>query len=249
MNRSLQPQARQVLLLAALVVLGATSTSRAGVIITPGSIPTPPATTLPAAHGTPLATGGVVTEEYSGLGLLFFHSAITEINGIKVWTPTGDFAPTYGSSLYYGPNATILAGFNVPGNPELPLAAGSVAVEFIGVPVGEGQVMGYDHLLSLHSATANNNENLVGPNGGILAILEADDLAAISISYPVVGDNGDKGDSPPTAPWGIASIEIGNLVTLEDPPPVNEAPEPGTLILAGSGLLGLLGYARRRRAR
>jgi PEP-CTERM motif len=235
MNRSHLLPACKLFLLPLFALVGVTSLSQGGPIVTPDSILVPPASTLPAVHGTLVAPGGFVDDQYGGLGLAFVHSAITEINGVKVWTPTGDSSTINGSSLYYGANATIVGGFVVPGDPDTPRSVGSVKIELIGVPVGEALVGGYDRFFKLKVLTGNNNENLLGPNGGILALLEGDNLAAFAVTYPYLKD-----PDHPTAPWGIASVEVGEVA------PVSETPEPGTLLLAGMGLAGFLGYRWRR---
>ena len=216
-------------------------TSVAGVILTPDSILGPPVSTLPAVHGSAVPAGGIVGDRYSGLGLLFQNSAVTEINGVKVWAPTGDTATLDGTSLYFGAGATIFGGFNAPGDPNTPGTVGSAIFELIGVPVGEALVGGFNADAELKVLTGNNNENLVGPNGGILAILASDSLAMFAVTYPTWEDT-----PVPTAPWGIASIEIDDVVVQNDPSPVNDAPEPGTLVLSCLGAAGLAGYRWRR---
>jgi hypothetical protein len=229
---------RKLFLGALVLLLGTAVGGQAGVIVTPNSISAPPATTLPALHGTPVVEGGGVTEQYSGVGVLFAFTAITEIDGVKVWTPTTDLMSSAGSSLHYGAGSRIWAGFNVPGNPDTWVGVGTVAVEFIGLAEGEGGLIGFDQHLVPQIMTGNNNTNLVGPHGGILAILPTGgDIFALGIDGP-------GQDELPTA-WGIASIEIGEIATMNDPP-VNEVPEPGTLLLAGFGAAGLFGYRWRR---
>jgi|SRR5579884_1132105 len=71
------------------VTFGFTTQAAQAGMITPDSIPNPPSA-VDSANGTPVFSNNLVTTQYAGVGLNFFdRAAVTRLNGISVWVPTG----------------------------------------------------------------------------------------------------------------------------------------------------------------
>jgi hypothetical protein len=64
-----------------------TSVARAE-MITPDSLPNPPSA-VSATDGTAVYASNYVTTQYTGMGLSIGGAAITSVNGVAVWAPTG----------------------------------------------------------------------------------------------------------------------------------------------------------------
>jgi hypothetical protein len=230
------------------------------VVVTPDSIAVPPALTMPAAHGTSVVDGGWVDQQYTSLGLWFSGAAVTQINGVKVWTPA-----SYGTgstpSLNYAPGSSIYVGFVDPATQNV-ATTNLVSVEFIGVPAGRSLMTVYD---GSPNGSATLLDSDIGPHGGGLVTMQGSTIYGISLSRAFVGQ-ADLNNAI-NQPWGIAQIQIGDLTLIppiiDPPPPILDPPpptgggpgslnapaaEPGTAILALIGGLTGLGSCWRRRS-
>jgi hypothetical protein len=223
-------------------------TGRASVV-TPDSIATPSALTLPAAHGVPVPPGGWTDQQYSGTGLWFFGAAVTQINGLHVWTPATDFGN--GPSLNYAPGASIYVSFVDPVTQNA-ASTNMVNVEFTGVPPGRAMMTVFD---GGPNGSATLLDSAVGPHGGGLISFAESGITGITLSRAFAGQ--DDFNNATNQPWGIAQIEIGDLTPLAPivdplPGPVSgstvPAPEPGTGMLMGLAVLGLSFLRGVRRA-
>src|SRR5262249_33467934 len=112
-------------------------------LITPDSIPNPPAA-VGSAHNAPIpSTSNLVTTQYAGLGLNFNNrgllmTAITSLDGVRVWAPGTAAAwpafvknPPVGIIAYSGQWAG--ASFVLPGTLK-PTTVSSLTVEIVGAP-------------------------------------------------------------------------------------------------------------------
>jgi hypothetical protein len=219
-------------------------------VVTPDSIGTLPALTLPAAHGIPVAPGGWTDQQYSGLGLSFFGAAVTQMNGLHAWTPATDFGN--GPTLNYAPGASIYVSFVDPVTQNA-ASTNMVNVEFTGVPPGRAMMTVYD---GSPNGSATLLDTDVGPHGGGLISFAESGITGITLSRAFAGQ--DDFNNATNQPWGIAQIEIGDLTPLTPiidpiPGPVDSgggavpAPEPGTGMLCAVAALTLIHPFRRWR--
>ncbi len=202
-----------------------------GSAITPDSIPNPPVA-VNSASGTIVPAQQMVTTQYSGLGLDFTSTAISQLKGVAVWAPVNDaFAipasqvvgqppptpppPSIGYGMWTGDGQ-----FVVPGTTRA-TSVNSFRLEIVGRgDLGTGvdvfnrqwQIIGYANPVG------------VGPHGGEMYTYSGGNASAFSIFIPIM-DGMPYNDYPP---WGIA--EISSVAT----------PEPSTLLLASMGLLATI---------
>jgi MYXO-CTERM domain-containing protein len=225
--------------LGALVLcLAWTSPLRAD-LITPDSIPSPPPVS-PASDGK-LAPGGWVTDQYVGVGLNFpyrmtgvdtgLSTALVQVDGVKVWTGASavDAGILGGVSFSAGVRAELV----VPGT-QTPATADSLRLEVVasgGAGLASAVVQGYDArgdlLLSQRTSISE------GP-GGTWVTLSAPGLHSFQVTaFPGLVPASASGNTPFT--WGVAAVDV------------QTAPEPASLAHASLALLGLAGWAWRRR--
>jgi hypothetical protein len=246
---------RRGLVVALGVLVTVATPGRAGsLVITPDSLAVLPTLTTPASHGVAVPNGGYVDQQYSGLGPWFAGAAVSEINGVRVWTPVA--YPDGGPSLNFAAGASIHVGFVDPVSQD-PATVGTISAEFIGVPAGRALMTVYDG-----SGSTNLIDADIGPHGGGLIAFQGAGVFGVSLSRAFAGQK--DLDTATEQPWGIAEIQIGELTVyppVDEPPPVEDppiivnlggdqqpvsAPEPGTAMLALCGGLAALGLFRRR---
>jgi hypothetical protein len=207
-------------------------------LITPDSITNPPAA-VGSADGAPIpSAANLVTTQYAGLGLNFLNSgqlmtAITTLNGVKVWVPGSAIGsppfvknPPVGAINYSG--LYMGGGFVLPGTLTRTTAS-SFTLEMIG---GQGSVDALDsngQLLGAAYATTGK-----GPHGGQMYTFTGPGISSFTVFHPILDPIASGIPSP--APWGVAEIEFTPSTT----------PEPGSLLLAGLGALGLAIRSRWR---
>jgi hypothetical protein len=249
------PSPHLVLVWSLLLLLPA-STQADSLLVTPNSLAVSPPLTLPAAHGVSVVSGGWVDQQYSSLGLWFSGAALTQINGVNVWTPAS-YLNGSTASLNYAPGSSIYVGFVDPVTQNA-ATTNLVSVEFIGVPPGRALMTAYD---GSPNGSATLLDTDIGPHGGGLVTLQESGISGISLSRAFAGQT-DLSNAT-NQPWGIAQIQIGDLTILPpviDPPPGVDggvgsaggapvpAPEPSTAMLALMGGVTALGsFCYRRR--
>lgn len=200
-------------------------------MITPDSIPNPPAA-VASAYSTPVPAGNLVTTQYAGLGLNFSFAAITHLDGATVWAPVQPQAiPAHG--IPTGPPPPPQIGYEswMGGNLVVPgtlksASVYSMTMEIVGAPVTLNAFS--SHWQELGSVGPDG----IGPHGGSLYTFSGGNISGFSVSVPV--------EVPTDAnypKWGIAAVSFANN------------PEPSSLVLAGLGALGLAARFGWRRGR
>lgn len=207
-----------------------------GSAITPDSILNPPAA-VNSASGTIVPAQQMVTTQYSGLGLSFTATAISQLKGVAVWAPINDaFAvpasqvvgqpppnpppPSIGYGMWTGDGQ-----FVVPGTTEK-TSVSSFGLEIVGSR-GTGVYVFNRQWQTIGFA----NPVGTGPHGGEIYTYSGGNASAFSIFVPIA-DGMPYNDYPP---WGIA--EISFIAT----------PEPSALLLAALGFLAYILSFRLKR--
>ena len=212
-------------------------------LITPDSIASPPAVS-PAAQGAAIVPGGWVTNQYQGVGLIFtsqmtgvdsgYGTALVRVNGSTVWTTAGySDAGLLGGVDFNAPSA-VAADLVAPGT-TTPAVSDSVRVDFLSagplaVSLGAYDKNGNQVAFTTALIAAGNTPISLG-GAGITSIRAT---AYQPVIDPPGGVDPSPGAQPPFA-WGVRSVAWAN------------APEPGGLVLAGLGIVGLIAYAWKRR--
>jgi hypothetical protein len=216
--------------------------ARAG-LVTPDSIGSPVVST--ASAGTPVAPGGLVTNQYQNLGLLFpFHgpdaaggyysAAVVRLNNQDIFTGAYQGITANGLVRLVSQDSAVVAALVLPGT-TTPDTADSVTVTFASAGPGLAQLEAFDKNGRLV-------KTVTAQVGGILDTpveLDVEGIQSVNalVYEPVI-------DPPPGVvsvagyrvyAWGVSSIEW------------HEAPEPAGFVLGGLGMLALLAYALRRR--
>jgi MYXO-CTERM domain-containing protein len=189
-------------------------------MITPDSIANPPSAVTPTGL---LSANNIINNQYDGLGLRFFHAAITQLNNIPVWQGT-DF-PYQQTINYQGLGFTFVR----PGS-LVPATVSTFTLDLIGVTGTPNVVINSLYGRQLFYVPV--LQSTPGPDGGQLWTVTGPGIYTFG-----VGASGAQG-----GPWGVSGISF-------TPTP---APEPSSLVLAGLGALGfvaLLGRRRERRSR
>jgi hypothetical protein len=197
-------------------------------VITPDSIPSPPALTTPPVQGTLVPAGGMVTDQYNSVGLMFAGVALTDINGVKAWSPLDQIVN--GTTLDFSNKSGILAGLVIPGTQTL------AKTDFLQVTLtnvaphgAEMVVLGTHGLIGIEGSYPN-------ASGQATMAWQGTDISFFGVGlWPRLASE--------QAPWGIASIEIGNLQPVHF-----DTPEPSTLLLTGlAACAGIAGHVWRRK--
>jgi hypothetical protein len=192
--------------------------------LVPGSIsPTPPVT--PAVQGASVVPGGMVTDQYASLGVVFQNTAISQIGSTLAWVPVDSPnpgpPPPHQLNFASGGWGVVQGSFVMPGT-SIPAVATSLRITFVGIEAEQAALVAYDP-----------NGNMLGnPWPGTLA---ADGSVVLSFNAPNIAafDIYKLLPYEQTA-WGVAQIDHGPLTS-----PVL-APEPAAVVLAVLGGLGLL---------
>jgi hypothetical protein len=200
-----------------LTMLSIVAPQAQAAVVTPADAPH---VTSPAFG--PLAPGGLIDDEYLGLGIRF-----------STITPTGIFSDgdvdAWGGVNGSG-NVDLIA--DVTGRFELP---GNVLAQTSLISVEAGHSFVGDLLLSVFDVNGNLlgstlNDDGFGPHGRTLLTLSIPGIHSFIVSTPT-GDG-----------WGVDQIEFNDLTPAAAP-----VPEPTTMALLGSGALGLVAKLRRRK--
>jgi hypothetical protein len=197
-------------------------------MITPDSIPNPPAA-VGWANGTHVYASNLVSSQYASMGLTFNPStAITHLNGVSVWAPVG--MPYQTSGSYWGNIDYYSRWYEAYFNSFITrqnMTVSSLIVE----------TMGNTGLLSLTALGLNGKplkiSPLVQPNSGSIGetIWRFNGsgiyaFTAVLAPPPVLVSSRE----PINPAWGIASVSFA---------PAGQTPEPSSLLLAGLGALGV----------
>jgi len=165
-----------------------------------------------------LSDSEVVTTQYSGLGVTFSNTtALTAGISLNEW----EFPPHSGSNVVFDDGGPMTLTFDL-------------------IPMADFEAY-FTYLTPLTLSFYDPLDNLVG--------------TVVSDFFTNMALSGDPGSSPNeliSFAWtpGFSSLVIegdpfGASFTMDDLS-ATPVPEPGTLLLLGSGLLGMVGYARLR---
>jgi MYXO-CTERM domain-containing protein len=234
--------------LGALVLFLAAAPGVRADLITPDSIPSPPPVSL-ATNGGRIPQGGWVTDQYVGKGLSFpfrmtgvdtgLSTAIVQVAGVKVWTGANavDGGLLGGVSFSAGVRADLV----VPGTQQ-PARTDSLRVHLLASG-GSGMASALIEGLDANGKDVSVQRSSITEDGaGTWVTLSGPGLHSFEVTaYPGLVPMCSN-----AAPfiWGVAGVEVQGSVQ-----PASADPEPRTLTLAGMGLLGLAGYAWKRRRR
>lgn len=224
--------------------VGAASSARADPI-TPDSIASPPAVS-PAVQGGSVVAGGWVSGQYQGAGVVFpgqmtgvdsgFGTALVRVNGASVWAPAAYSDGLVLRTLSFDSPAGVAADLVLPGT-LTPAVADSVRADLLSagnliVTLGAYDKNGVE-VGSTTALIAAGVETPLSLGGAGIESIRA--TAYQPVIDPLDGSHACPASAVPVA-WGVRSIAWAN------------APEPGGLALAALGVLGWMGYARRRRS-
>jgi hypothetical protein len=205
--------------------------ARAG-MITPDSIPNPPSA-VASANGTPVYPSNYVGLQYKGLGLNFAGgSAITQLNGVSVWTPVSPPPRMVGPSS----SGSIDYAWSVAGSLVSPGSLNSMSVSSLSV-----EILG-NRPISMSVYGLNGQRLNITPVIGSTAGVQDWKFTGAGISSFSVAADPSGVVHPATASnpaWGVAGTSFTPA----------SAPEPSSLFLAGLGALGIATRLRWRRIR
>jgi hypothetical protein len=213
----------------AFALLGLAPAARAGLILQPTSA----STNMGSSAGSP---GN--TRNQSGLSA-GYTSGVTDFDTYIASNPTHD--SVLGNASWFSSINTTTGNFDFALGSTFILQSfalwnigGNVGVNVRGFELLADDNAAFSSPTSLGSFTANPN------TGPVFAVLpEVFTFAPTSAAFVRMRIISNNNDAPQTA-FGEAAFEVQSPTAV---------PEPGSLTLLVAGGLGLLGYARRRRAR
>lgn len=214
--------------------------ARAAMVIDPASISPMPTITSPSAQGTLIPVGGLVEDQYAGLGIGFGNTAVTRTNGTLTFAPAGSIFPWAPppTSLNYRSLDGAVEGVFVAPKLSGYATTSYLSIEFLGVQSSGLSGVGAISVFGTHGQVLGNafTSSGIGPHGGSVVTIHTPGIILFA-AYRTLS----AADPDATAPWGIAQIEFGPLQS------VNRTPEPTGLALFAIGLATLAGTGRRNR--
>jgi hypothetical protein len=167
------------------------------------------------------------------------ETAVVRLGGTAAWAPAewSESVPSRWGFLDY--TQPVGGRFAKPGEHAFFATASSVTVEVVRSRTFALDLSAYGADGSLLGSTL--TPAGVGPHGGELLTVTAKGISFFEVTPLIVDPPGPVPLSPTlSTEWGVAGVRFT---------PTDHGPEPGGLILAAAGAVGLAGCAWRRRAK